>query len=409
MNSVERLPSPLISDATAVAPTVAWSTWPSWNALAERVAACFAGAAPLSVALKDSLTEAVKDAPTPAAKAHAVAEFVNESTRYVDYGDSFWRFSPRAPERTWETAYGHRLDRAVLAEALFREGGLDARPCYRGRGYGAVDADVPGLARFDGISLLVRGDGVEALYDPAAGTLEDGVAPVFGRPLWIAEAGRLPEFASEAAGATSRVRLILTLEPSEGEEGGWAGTGFYDAAGAFSPHHEVAGLASEASAFLGGVASAVLDGSEVTDQSLERLDRDRVTAGFAFKLASGEPDDQGRTELLVGEPAGGLLAAMPPDVHLYEEKRTSPVLLPGPMEQEVELRLNLGERETVLLPTERSMENDVGRFTLTVERDHGRLTVRRTLTVSNASIAPGDWPKLRAILLEESDPRGTTI
>jgi hypothetical protein len=409
MNVVDRLPRPLIADAPAIAPAVVWSTWPSWDSLAARVEACFAGAGPLSSALQDSISEATKDAPTPAAKAREIARFVNGATRYVDYDRLAWRFAPRPAERTWETAYGTRLDRAVLAAALFKAAGLDVRPCYGGSGYGAVDAAVPGLARFGGISILVRGDGLEALYDPAAGTLEDGLAPLVGRSLWIAETGRVPEVVAQGPGAASRLRVMLMLGPADDDEGGWTGTGFYDAAGAFSPHHEVMGLAAEASAFLGGVASSVLEGTEVVDQSLERLDRERVTAGFTLTLAAGKPDDRGRTAVVLGEPAGGLLAALPRDVHLYETERASPVLLSGPMEQEVELRLDPGDHETVLLPVQRSVENEVGRFALVVLHDHSRVVVRRTLAVTTAIISPSDWPKLRALLLEETAPRSTTI
>jgi hypothetical protein len=405
MELVDRLPRPLVADAAAVAPYVAWSTWPSWDALAEHVGARFDDPTPLAQDLRDSLASATRDAPTPRSKAAAVAAFVNEGTRFVDYDPRHWATS-RPAGRTWETAYGHRLDRAILAAALFREVGLEASPCYRSRGYGAIDMAVPGLARFEGVSLLVRGDGFEAQYDPEAGTVADGTAPFFGRTVWVAEAGRAPELVS-GGGAASAVRLALTLTP--GEDGGWTGTGFYDASGALSPHHEIAGLADEASGFLGDMVGAVLDGAEITGLSFERLDPGRTTAGFALSLAAIEPDDRDRIRLTLGEPGGGLLDALPPDVRLFEERRASPVLLAGPIEQEVELRLELGDREVVSLPIERSIENGVGRFSLTVERGDDRVTVRRTLRVSTATVGAAEWPLLRALLLEETDPRSGTV
>lgn len=406
MELVDRLPMPHVADAAAVAPYVAWSTWPSWDALAEHVGARVGDPAPLAPDLRDSLAQAMRDAPTPRSKAVAVAEFVNEGTRFVDYDPRHWAASPRPAARTWETAYGHRLDRAVLAARLFREAGLEVRPCYRSHGYGAIDATVPGLARFEGVSLRVRGDGFEAYYDPEAGAIADGATPFFGRTMWVPQAGRTPEVVSGGEEA-SAVRLILTLKP--GEDGGWTGTGFYDASGTFSPHHEIAGLADEASGFLGGVAGSVLDGTEVTDLSFERLDADRTTAGFTLSLAAIESDDRDRIKLTLGEPDGGLLDALPPDVRLFQEQRASPVLLAGPLDQEIELRLELGDREVVFLPAEHSIENAVGRFALTVDRDGGRVTVKRTLRVGTATIGAAEWPLLRALLLEETDPRSGTL
>jgi hypothetical protein len=406
MELVDRLPRPLVADAAQVAPYVAWSTWPSWDALAANVDARFSDPAPLAQDLRDSLALALRDAPTPRSKAVAVAEFVNEGTRFVDYDPRHWAASPRPAARTWETAYGHRLDRAVLAAALFREAGLEVSPCYRSRGRGTIDAGVPGLARFEGVSLLVRGDGLEAYYDPAAGAVADGAAPFFGRTVWVAGKGRTPE-AARGGAAASAVRLTITLAPAE--DGGWTGTGFYDAGGAFSPHDEIAGLADEASGFLGGMVGAAVEGTEVTDLSFERLDADRTTAGFAVSLAAPEPDDRGRIKLTLGEPGGGLVAALPSDVRLFEERRASPVLLAGPLEQEVELRLELGDREVVFLPAERSIENAVGRFALTVERKDERVTVRRTLEVRMTAIGAAEWPLLRALLLEETDARSGVL
>lgn len=406
LEPADRLPRPLVADAAAVSPYIVWSTWPSWDALAERVGACFGDPGQLAPDLSESLAMALRDAPTPRSKAKAVAALVDETTRRIDYDARSWAFSPRPAGRVWETAYGHRLDRAVLAAALFRGAGLEVSPCYRGRGYGRIDADVPGLARFEGVSLLVRGDGFEARYDPSSGTVADGAAAFSGRTVWIAEPGRTPETRS-TGGETGAVRLILTLAP--GEDGGWTGTGFYDATGALSPRHEIAGLAGEAGRFIGRVVGAVLDGAEVTDVSFERLDAGRTTAGFALSLAAIEPDERDRIGLTLGEPDGGLLDALPPDVHLFEERRASPVLLAGPLDQEIELRMRLGDREVVFLPSERSIENAVGRFALTVEREDDRVTLRRTLRVSTATIGAGEWKDLRALLLEETDPRSGAL
>jgi hypothetical protein len=402
MAPAARLPRPPVADPSAAAPYVVWSTWPDWDALAAHAGAWFAEPGPLPQDLLDSLAVALRDAPTPRAKAMTVADLVSEGTRLVDCDPSYWT-APRAAARTWDTAYGHRLDRAVLAAPLFEEAGLRAAPCFLGRGFGAVDGSVPGLSRFGGVSLLVRGDGFEGIYDPSTGRVADGAAPLAGRAVWVAARGTAPATPDQGGGA---IRIVLTLAP--GENGAWAGTGFCDAQGALSPHHEAAGLSNETGAYLGGVAGA-LAGAELTDHSVERLDGGTVTAGFALSLAAPEPDDRGRTTLVLGEPSGGVMDALPADARLFEERRASPVLLPGPLRQEVELRLSPGEREVVLLPTERTIENRVGAFALSVERDGDRVTVRRTLRLGSGRVEAADWPLLRTLLLAETDERSTTI
>jgi len=129
------------------------------------------------------LPRGFEHAPSAASKARIVASFVNESTRSIHYDTRHWSFSPRTASRTYETAYGHGLDRAVLAAALFREAGLGAEPLYRSIGV-SVDDEVPGLSRFESVALRVTGDGIDAYYDPVEGTLADGPSPTFGRAVW---------------------------------------------------------------------------------------------------------------------------------------------------------------------------------------------------------------------------------
>ena len=97
-----------------------------------------------------------------------------------------------------------------------------------------------------------------------------------------------------------------------------------------------------------------------------------------------------------------------------------PVLLPGAMSQTVTLTLDPGDAEFARLPEPVALTNEVGEFSLTVEdREDGRVVISRSLTIGERR-APGgphtglvvgadDWPLLRALLLEESDPRSRTL
>jgi len=357
---VDRLARPLTGGPTAYAPHVAWSTWENWRALGEAVANSVRGSASLDEALADSVVNLIDDRPVPFARAQAVVDFVNETTRAVRYNDSHWQFAPRDAVRTWNTAYGHRLDRAVLAVALFEEAGCAVTPAFRSDAFWRTDDEVPTLARFDGLLLYLSDIG--ALYDPLNGTLLHGGAGLTGRSLWLAGRDDSPSLVVREG--PSACELVLSIEP--GEEAGWTGSGILVTTGTLSCS-----------------------------------------------------DDSGRTRFELGDPAGGLLASLPGDVHLYVEHRDSPVMLPDAVVQTLTLRVDVGDREVVRVPEEVTVENDIGRFRLTVEHEGSEITITREVAVSPGSgddagngalmIGSAEWPLLRALLLEEADPRNRTV
>jgi hypothetical protein len=410
---VDRLARPLTGGPTAYAPHVAWSTWENWRALGEAVANSVRGSASLDEALADSVANLIDDRPVPFARAQAVVDFVNETTRAVRYNDSHWQFAPRDAVRTWNTAYGHRLDRAVLAVALFEEAGCAVTPAFRSDAFWRTDDGVPALARFDG--LLLHLDDIGALYDPLSGTLLHGGAGLTGHSLWLA--GRDDSPGLVVGEGTSACELVLSIEP--GEETGWTGSGILVTTGTLSCYGDVVGLGGEAGSHLSHVVSAALAGASVEDHSLAVLEDECVIAGFSFDIDDPEPDDSGRTRFELGDPAGGLLASLPGDVHLYVEHRDSPVMLPDAVVQTLTLRIDVGDREVVRVPEEVTVENDIGRFRLTVVHEGSEITITREVAVSPSSgddtdngalmIGSAEWPLLRALLLEEADPRNRTV
>jgi hypothetical protein len=418
MELVDRLPRPLVRDAAARSPYVAWSTWTDWNTMADVFEVAFEEAAVLSDAMRETLAGRLERIPALLAKAEAVAAYVDETTRIVGYDGRHWEFAPRSAVRTWETAYGHRLDRAVLAAALFREAGCLTKPVFRSVGHGPVDQAVPSLERFEGVGLWVSDPSgsphVAAYYDPSNGALLNGATPLLGRAVWYPAARSRPAVAGGEGFAPRRYELELVVSCGEADddeeaEASWSGRGYLRATGGFSPYVSVVGLDGESKAFAGRVASSVLEDADVTDCNLAALKRDEVVAGFAFDLESGEPDDRGRTRVAIGDPAGGLLAHLPADVRSDHGHRDSPVVLPGPMFQRVVLRLEIGEGEPVRIPEDVALENAVGRFALTVVEDGEWLTVIREIAIDVDTVPPADWPALRDLLLEEVDPRNRTI
>lgn len=409
MENVAPSGSPRIADAAAYAPYVSWSTWPDWITLGRKIVSSFNGAVAVNDALADTLAARLEHEPSPASKARAIAALVNEYTRTIHYSPRFWRFSPRPATRTWETAYGHALDRAVLAAALFRAAGLDAEPLFRSAGLSGIDNDIPGLSRFDAIAVSVSGSGLQAFYAPSKGTLYEGTRALHGLIVWKPETQDAPPMTPVLAGlkTESRFELIVTLEPAE--DGSWRGTGYLRGDGVFCPYDRMAGLRCEALAYIKKIVGSVFTGADVTGYNPETFAPAAVAAGFDFTLKTGEPDDRGRTGIVIGDPTGGIMDVLPSNTHLYHEHRTSPVVTAGTMKQHVRLRIKTGEREIVYLPKPRTLDNDAGRFTLSVEQEDGWVMVDRELTLKGGTTPPGKWPLLRALLLEETDAVSRTI
>ncbi len=407
IENVDPVGSPRITDPASHAPYVAWSTWKDWKTLGKKVSSSFDDAAVVGEALADTLTAHLEQTPSAMSKARAIVAFVNESTRSIHYDTRFWSFSPRPASRTWETAYGHGYDRAVLAAALFREAGLTAEPVYRSVGSSGIDPDIPGLSRFDHIGVWVSGGRFAAFYDPEEGRLTEGVSPLLGRVVWRPQSETKPSIQTSADGPASRFELVLTLQPDE--DGGWSGSGFLSTDGGFSPYGDMVGLEGEALSRIGRIAGSVLTGATVEGFNPEVFQADEVTIGFDIKTEAGEPDDHGRTNITIGDPDGGIIARLPTDVRLYHENRGSPVVLPGKMVQRIKLRLKTGDRKIVYVPESRVLDNEAGRFTLSTEEKDGWITIDRELTLDVTAIRAEAWPDLRALLLEETNAAGRTI
>ena len=179
------------------------------------------------------------------------------------------------------------------------------------------------------------------------------------------------------------------------------------------------GLEGESEGYLSRVARAFASGAALDEHGLSRLIQEAVTVGFSFTFEAPEPDDSDRTRFEAGDPPGGVMSALPSDVHLYVGERDSPVMLPSALSQSVTVTVEADGMEVVRLPEEVTVENAMGSFRLSVvEDDDGTFTLTRELSLHGGgspsepgpvTVKPGDWPDLRALLLEEADPGNRVI
>ena len=287
---VGRIGRPAIDDPVSVAPYIVWSTWRGWDEYAGMFGSAFEDALVLEDAVKETLASLVEHEPTGYARAHAAADYIGETVRPIDYDEDHWTLEPRTAQRTWETAYGHRYDRAVFAAAIFAEAQCRVRPIFIGTGYGSVETSVVSLSRFQGIGLEVSADGIHAYYDPASGSLTDFETAALGRPVWSYVQTDGPEVPLGGFSRDGKLEVSMTLEP--GGEDEWSGTGYFSGTGSLSGYDSMAGLGDQAADHLGHVAAGVLSGAEVTEHGFLEFQREVTTGGFAFTWSPGEVDDE---------------------------------------------------------------------------------------------------------------------
>lgn len=408
MGPLDAISRPHIDDPAANVPHIAWSTWENWAEFGNCIDSSFAAAMILDETLEKSLDSLIVDARTDAEKVELIADFINDKTRFVRYPEYYWRQLPRPASQTYSAAYGHRLDRAILAAAMFAESGIKIHPVFVGKGYGAVDQGVPTLSRMIGIGLWILGDDLEAYYDPESGTVSNGIAPIYGRTVWLPGLEDKPNvpFSGEKERGLIDVRINLAFD---GEKDRFTGSGYLYADNCFSPYDRLVGLKKEAKTYLEKVVSSLMEGAKVTDFNPSGFDRLRVIFGFELDLENPEPDDLGRLQLTTGEPSGGIFDHLPDDVRLFHQERSSPIYLPSLMSQKVELKLDLRGLDVVYFPIDRTIENNAGSFTCTATQEGGRIALARTLYLAKRVYRPEEWPLLRALLLADKHERSQTL
>ncbi len=408
MGPLDAIPRPHTDDPAADVPHIVWSIWESWTDYGNYLNSSFQTAMRLDEPLKRALDSLLVEARTETEKADLVAKFINEKTRLISYPEHYWWSSPRPPIQTYSTAYGHRLDRAILAAAMFKGAGIETHPVFLGKGYGPIDEGVPTLSRMTGIGVWISGENLEAYYDPASGVVSNGFIPICGRTLWLPGSADIPEARLNSKNQSSLIDVRLVLSFDE-EKGDFTGTGYFYADNCFNPYDRMEGLAQETETYLGSVVSSLIKGAKVTGFNPSNFDRFRVIVGFQLELKSPAPDDLGRLRLVIGEPSSGILGRLPDDLRLFHRSRSSSLHLPCLMHQKVELRLGLKGMDLIYHPTNQEFENNAGSISVTTDQRDNRIIITRELKLTKTIYPPEEWGALRALLLAETHERSQTL
>lgn len=412
-------PLPAIDDPASILPHVQWSTFADWDAFGRAINAEFRSNLEPGPALKDSLQTLLAGALGAREKAWRIEAFLHRSMRRIDYDGRFFPARLRPVDRVFDTAYGADLDLARLAAALFQEVGCRVELWFGSHGNGEIDEGVPTLARMrlDGLSLYWLSDeeSLDAVWEIEPGRLDFTHTSTIGRTLW-----RLPR----TNPGNPEWRQLTTVRGSnwkpsfckvacdlrwDADKKSWLGEGWLAADAVLCPDRQAGSEVSAVRKHLDGVVGGIVAGMVVQDFSPRSRGSDMVEWRFDLQPSAAKRDSLGRLPVVIGSPSGGLRDVLPHDVDLSQAERGSPVRLPGQLVETVRVSLALGGLEVVRLPEPVDLDNDVGSLDLTVERDGQKVTIIRTIRLTQIDVAPEQWPALRELLLAEADPGNRTV
>ncbi len=402
-------PVPATNDPAAYLPHVTWSTWGDWDSYGAALKEKFVAKLGLDEKLAELLPEIIEDAVSPSDIAHKIAAFVDDNTTFINYDENWMWSEMRTAGRIYDTGYASGIDRAILASSLMNEAGLETWPVYRSAGFGDINDDVviATNARMSDIAVWASAEGLEGYYDTHTSTLANGLAPIFGRTIWLPGSEDRPTVRWSGKGESSKFEINATIHYSE-EHGRWGGNGFVNSTGGYCLFDEMEGVSNDAEAVIEDIVGGIFDDVQIHGYNPVSFDRFGVSAGFDFCAAS-KVDGFERRVLSICEPGNGPVATLPGDIHLYTENREAPVALAGNAFQKVQITIELDGLEVVHLPEAVMVENEAGKFELTVVQSDDKVVITRTLNIVKPDYAPEEWAAFKSLLLTETAKKNRTL
>ena len=389
-------------------PFISWSSWQDWKAYGDYIANQFVANAAIDTSLAVKLDSVVTESRTSSEKVSRIAEFIESKNSYIDYPDRFWDGNPRSAMQIYNTAYGHRFDRAILAASMFSREGFNAYPIYVTAGYGDFTSKLPSLGRYDGIALVISDRTYNSIYYPTDGKLVLGNLPFANRTIWLPGLDIQPRYIKADTTLPSDYSLLVDIEYTP-KDSTFKGTGYLYTANMFSTYGKVAGIDNETKSYLGKMIGGLFSGAKITDYNLARLNENEVALGFSFEFKKPELDNFDRLKLTIGEPAGGLNDLLPSNVRLYSKNRESAINLPDKLKQKIEVRINLDGLKPVYYPEDTGLINNCGSFKLISDKKADKLVLSREIQLTKTGYTSANWPAFKALMLNETGEKNQVI
>jgi hypothetical protein len=308
-----------------------------------------------------------------------------------------WRLRPLAD--VWKAGWATPLEMAALEAGVLGELGFVAQPVLMLSGPMALAASA-GFALHDRPAILVRDDA-----EHEEGRLYDPREPAADRPLeYAAGKAHLVVPANQATLASLGMpvpwRRSLVANLTVDDKGAVKGELALATDGAATPH---ALLVRDALKVANRLAAGLLDGGKASNVRVTALGRQSAALAASFEGSLPEANALGLVALKLVGVAGGVTDELPP---LPGTQRLTPVGLPGPGEETVEVRLTLPKGWTVASPLAPvKVDNPLGSVEVSSSQgDGGTVTVRRTISFRDQAAPAADAAKVREILAAWGSP-----
>lgn len=153
---------------SAPPPRVMFSTFQSWNDVAEWYRQLEHDRRIPTPEIRAKAEEITRGLKTPAAKAQALYYWVSQNIRYVSLSFGVGRYQPHAAAEVLLNRYGDCKDKTTLLEALLEAEGLHADPVLV-NAVAEIDPDMPNPLQFDHAIALLRIENQDTWLDSTVG------------------------------------------------------------------------------------------------------------------------------------------------------------------------------------------------------------------------------------------------
>ena len=402
--SFEKLPAlPPEPGAPSEPPAIVVSTCPARASLESELARRIGTTGGAPADLLAVAREADSKNPGDEVRLLAVLDAVTERLNVAPIAPSEQRWQPRPLADVWWSGVATPLELATIEGAALRAVGFQAGPAVASGSEGRDLERCPAFAGLDRSLVVVGwgGDGAR-LYDPAK--------PAQGGPLEAATDRRRLLVASppgpKAGGLAwpgSNVRA-LKVAVEAAPDGTVKGTLEFSASGAATPH---AALVRDPARLAGELAGVVPEG-KASNVRVAELRRDAASLVTDIEGKLPARTSLGLVEWTLADFPGGIDGKLPPPP---AAGRMSPVALPAPCSQSVEVVLRLPKGWTVAAaPATVKVGNNTGEVATGAETlADGRVRLTRRIELRSSIVAATEATQVRALLTAWLSPAGRKL
>lgn len=392
-------------------PVVCYSTAKDWGEVFQTIAERVAAASSVRVnpapqgdgSFTTKVLDTIKNLSTDEDKILAIHRLALDCVSGVHAPFGCFAAAPRTAERIYSSGYASNLDRTVLLIAMLNAAGFRPEPYLISLGLLWAD-DVPVPEICDIMIDVSTAAGEAMLLDPAAPYEHDLPFTLAGRTSFGCKnnACRAQGIARRSANE-NRSKLDIVLR--KGADGTIEGEGSALLTGLFSPYYVMRGSGTEAENFVKARVGGLFEGTELASWNPSALERDRAELAFNFTVKLPDTKAGERVYLKVPRPFDAALSGID-RVHL-ERSSSVDAIKAGLCILEISCTIEGSQGWNIIsLPRPGNERNEIGSALVTVESaPDGKMTCRKSLTIDSDCVRPGDYSKLRSLLLRFSDDR----